>query len=245
MVQLKYFGDSRDYFKYDLISSVLQGMGINNYVFVPMLTDHRDDNEGNKLPKHMEGKSASLYSFIKDCHSKDLNHWEKWFCEIGINYKTVQPVNDAFFRDENRSNYWKAFSKHLQTEDALVFIDPDTGLESGSQSYLRMMGREKYILNNEIAHLYMLLDASSVLMIYQHLPMNKHIHEDAVIKKVEQLQAKSGGNLACAYREDDLAFIFIAKNPNLFRRLYRILVEYHSSSQHPRKTLYPTMSLKA
>lgn len=245
MVQLKYFGDSRDYFKYDLISSVLQGMGIYNYVFVPMLTDHRDDNEGNKLPKHMEGKSALLYSFINNCRSKDLNHWEKWFCKIGINYKTVQPVNDAYFRDENRSNYWKAFSKHLQREDALVFIDPDTGLESGSPSYLRKMGREKYILNNEIALLYTLLDARSVLMIYQHLPMNKHIHEDAVKKKVEQLQAKSGGGLACAYREDDLAFIFIAKELNLFRRLHKTLDDYHSSSQHLRKTLYPPMEIYA
>ena len=245
MVQLKYFGDSRDYFKYDLISSVLHGVGIHNYVFVPMLTDHRDDNEGNKLPKHIEGKSPLLYSFIKDCHSKDLNHWEKWFCEIGINYKTVQPVNDVFIRDENRSNYWMAFSKHLQSEDALVFIDPDTGLESGSPSYLRKAGREKYILNNEIAHLYTLLDARSVLMIYQHLPMNKHIHEAAVKMKVEQLQSKSGGNLACAYRENDLAFIFVAKDLNLYRRLYGCLVAYHSTSQHPRKALYPMMSTKA
>ena len=244
MVQLKYFGDSRDYFKYDLISSVLLGMGTTNYVFVPMLTDHREDKEGKKLPKQMEGKSALLYSFIRGCHSKDLNHWEKWFCEIGINYKTVQPVNEAIFRDEKRSEYWKAFSKHLQTEDALVFIDPDTGLESGSPSYLRKMGREKYILNEEIALLYKTLDAKSVLMIYQHLPNNKHAHESAVQKKVEQLQANSGGELACAYREDDLAFIFIAKDLNLFRQLYKTLADYHSRSQHPRKTLYPTTSMK-
>lgn len=55
MVQLKYFGDSRDYFKYDLISSILEGMKIADYVFIPMLTNHRIDNEGNKTPKMISG----------------------------------------------------------------------------------------------------------------------------------------------------------------------------------------------
>lgn len=48
MVQLKYFGDSRDYFKYDLLASVLEEMNFGSYVFIPMLTNHRDD--GHCLP---------------------------------------------------------------------------------------------------------------------------------------------------------------------------------------------------
>ena len=44
MVQLKYFGDSRDYFKYDLMTSILEEMMLESYVFIPMLTNHRDDN---------------------------------------------------------------------------------------------------------------------------------------------------------------------------------------------------------
>lgn len=38
MVQLKYFGDSRDYFKYDLITTLVQHTSLDNYLFVPMLT---------------------------------------------------------------------------------------------------------------------------------------------------------------------------------------------------------------
>lgn len=238
MVQLKYFGDSRDYFKYDMISWLLKSIGMKNYVFVPMLTDHRDDNEGKVPPKHTEGKSPQLLAFIGDRHSKDLNHWETWLCGSGVNYRTVQPVNRTIFRDDGRAGYWDMFSEHLRTEDALVFLDPDTGLESVSQSYLKSKGREKYILDDEIARVMGLLDATSIVMIYQHLPKNKHHHESAVHKKVEQLRAKGGAELACAYREDDLAFLFAAKNLNLFRRLFNALADYHSGSRHPRKTLY-------
>ena len=73
----------------------------------------------------------------------------------------------------------------------------------------------------------------------------KHIHDAAVTKKVKQLQANSGGKLVCAYREGDLAFLFIAKELNLFRRLYQFLAAYHSSSQHPTKYLYPPMGMNS
>ena len=72
MVQLKYFGDSRDYFKYDLITSVLKDMKIENYIFIPMLTNHRVNNEGKKTPQKIGGKSDDLLLFIRSCGSKCL-----------------------------------------------------------------------------------------------------------------------------------------------------------------------------
>ena len=41
MVQLKYFGDNRDFFKYDLITVVLEHTSLSHYVFIPMLIAHR------------------------------------------------------------------------------------------------------------------------------------------------------------------------------------------------------------
>jgi len=46
MVQHKYFGDSRDYLKYDLIKMVLENPVLPHYVFIPMLTEPRYDREG-------------------------------------------------------------------------------------------------------------------------------------------------------------------------------------------------------
>jgi hypothetical protein len=238
MVQLKYFGDSRDYFKYDLITHLLKSGVVSNYAFVPMLTNHRVDDEGNKTPKHIDGKSTELLSFIGRCGSKNLGHWEAWLKPLVGSYVTVQPVNDVFFEDGARNKYWESFDAVLRTKNALIFVDPDTGLETGKPSYLRMMGRKKYILNTELAKLSKSLDGSSVLMIYQHLPNNKHIHEESVNKKIKQAIEASGYSSVLAYREDDLAFLFIVKSEVLFSELCNQLEGYHGNSGHVYKSMH-------
>lgn len=239
MVQLRYFGDSRDYFKYDLIAFVLQDMEIENYVFVPMLTKDRGGNEGNRRPQHVCGKSKDLMSFIERCGSKDLNHWETWLKKKSVkSYKTVQPVNETYFEHAQRTEYWGKFTPLLKQNSTLIFIDPDTGLETGTPRYLERMGREKYILNGETKHLYEHLGPSSILMIYQHLQRNRNKHKDSVDKKLSQILSATGGSLACAYREDDLAFIFMAKDDSLFSNLYETFEKYHNNSGHRYKSIH-------
>lgn len=240
MVQLKYFGDSRDYFKYDLITHLLVSGLVSNYAFVPMLTNHRVDGEGNKIPKYIHGKSKELLSFIGRCDSKSLEHWETWLKPHVGSYVTVQPVNEVFFEDGARNKYWESFDAALRTKNALIFVDPDTGLETGKPSYLRKMGREKYILNDELGKLSRSLDSSSVLMIYQHLPNNKHIHEESVCKKIKQAAEASGCSSVLAYREDDLAFLFILKSKTLFLELSNQLESYHGNSGHVYKSMHYT-----
>lgn len=238
MVQLKYFGDSRDFFKYDLITQILDEMKIENYVFVPMLTKHRIDNEGKKTPIKNGDKSEDLHSFIGRCNPKSLSHWEKWLIAHVENYKTVEPVDESYFEDDSRNDYWASYAELLNEKNALIFLDPDTGLQSGSNSYLKKMGRDKYILDNEIKLLHDHLDPSSLLMIYQHLPNNKNDHKKAVRKKMEQLTALNIDSLVCGYREDDLVFLFLTKKPDLFKRLYGTLKNYHLKSIHMYKSLH-------
>jgi len=238
MVQLKYFGDSRDYFKYDLITHLLKNRVASNYVFVPMLTNHRVDAEGNKTPKYIDGKSRELLSFIEGCGTKSLEHWEAWLKPHVGSYVTVRPVNGVFFEDGARNKYWESFDAVIRTKNALIFVDPDTGLETGTPSYLRKRGREKYILNEEVAKLSQSLDSSSMLMIYQHLPNNKHIHKESVSKKIKQAVEASGCSSVLAYREDDLAFLFIAKSEALFSELRNQLESYHVNSGHVYKSMH-------
>lgn len=220
-------------------------MGIGNYVFVPMLTNHRIDNEGNKIPKMMNGKSESLFSFIGNCQPKSLCHWEKWLSRYVESYNTLEPVDETYFVDDRRDDYWTSFKRLLKQKNAFIFIDPDTGLESGTKSYLERMGREKYILNHEIDLLYNFLDVTSILMIYQHLPNNKHVHEAAVSKKLKQLCASNSDALVCGYREDDLVFLFMAKEPLLFNRLCSSITKYYSNSEHRYKSLHLSDSQKS
>jgi hypothetical protein len=239
MVQLKYFGDSRDFFKYDLITNLLKHNLVCNYVFVPMLTKARQgNNEGNKKPKQRDDRSKELFSFINSCDSKDLRHWESWLTQYVESYTTVEPVNDFFWEDERREAYWKSFEAALATKNALIFLDPDTGLQTGCPAYRKKHGAEKYILNSELRHLYQTMDKSSVLMIYQHLQFNKHKHEGDVRKKVIQASEATQCPYVLAYREDDLAFLFLTKNRGKFSPFCKIIESYEASSCDPYTFIY-------
>lgn len=238
MVQLKYFGDDRDYFKYDLITSVVQGLSLQHYVYVPMLTVHRDDDEGRIAPRNIFNKSQELFEFIGNCPTKSLTHWRTWLAPTFVNsYDTIMPEDETYFCDERRSEYWHQCRTLIGKKNALIFVDPDTGLESGSPSYLEQKGREKYILNAELIFLIQFLHTTSILMVYQHLPRNRHEHVNAVKKKLRQVRIANSSTHSCAYREDDLAFIFISKTSVINKELLDILTVYHDNSTHPYKSL--------
>lgn len=237
MVQIKYFGDNRDYFKYDLITSIFQAKLLNSYVFIPMLTEPRGGNEGNRRPINNGDKSQKLYDFITTCKGKSLNHWERWLTPLVSSYDTVKPVDEVFFHDESRSEYWQQFTALMNKSNALLFLDPDTGIQTGRPSYRKRMGPEKYILNEELSDLFIELHPESLLMIYQHLPNNKHNHIGTTRKKLEQVHSVCTNVLTCAYREDDLAFVFIAKSKKLFMDLLLFLKKYHGNSKHQCKTI--------
>ena len=238
MVQLKYFGDSRDYFKYDLIQTILEKSPLHHYVFVPMLTEHRDDNEGKKVPVDRGDKSQDLLALIKGCGCKSLKHWERWLATCARSYLTVEPVDQTFFCDAARASYWQKFTPLLRKDNALVFVDPDTGLQTGTPRYRQEMGPEKYILDGELGALIETIPSSSVLMIYQHLPNNKHIHVQSVEKKLTQVRRVNSAACVCAYREDDLAFLFVSKGQDLHQEVRSVLRGYHDGSSHPLKSLH-------
>lgn len=158
MVQLKYFGDSRNFFKYDLITTLLQSGKFKNYVFIPMLTEHRDDNQGNISQRSRgEGKSSKeLLEFIKGRNNKTLQHWRCWLEAKAENvaYAAIEPADCLCFADDGREEYWRRHKSLLTTKETLVFVDPDTGLETGTPNALKKKGREKYMADSgvEVAH---------------------------------------------------------------------------------------------
>jgi hypothetical protein len=237
VVQLKYFGDARDYFKYDLITAIFEANIVRNYCFIPMLTDHREDNEGNRRPVKRDGRSERLYQFITTRLGKSLDYWEEWLNKYVVSYHTVKPTDQAFFHHESRESYWPKFIPLTRIEKALVFLDPDTGLETGMPSYQRRMGPEKYILNRELEDMFRNLHTESAMMVYQHLPNDKWVHSEATRKKLKQVKSVCLEAMTCAYREDDLAFVFIAKSVHLFRKLEHFLSMYNAKSKDKYKEI--------
>lgn len=195
-----------------------------------MLTAHRDDNEGLKRPRSRSEQSNDLFKFILACNGKSLIHWETWLSSRVTSYKTVEPVDEILFFDDRRDGYWEKCSSLINESNALIFVDPDTGLETGKPSYLKKMGREKYILNGELKFLVKQLNESSTLMFDQHLPSDKNKHVESVNKKLNQVRSTAGSLYTCAYREDDVAFLFISKNSNLHGEIEGVLTRYYQES---------------
>lgn len=242
MVQAKYFGDIRDYFKYDLITSlVTEVSSFRKYVFIPMLTPPREDNQGSKkIPRDIGNKRHELQSFIQGCQGKSLRHWETWLARYVNNYHTIEPVDETYFYNdrESRRQYWNRFKHWFDLENALIFLDPDTGPETGKPSYLKKQGIEKYLLNDELKDLVNALAPTSALMIYQHLVPDKKRHIEMVDKKLKQASVSDSGVFVCAYREDDLAFIFMLKGEDVYKEIFSLLSKYHSDSTQKFKSIH-------
>jgi hypothetical protein len=202
-----------------------------------MLTEPRGGNEGNRRPINNGDKSQKLYDFIASCKEKSLNHWERWLIPYVSCYYTIRPTDEVFFHNVSRAEYWQKFTALINIRKALIFLDPDTGLQTGKPSYRKRMGPEKYILNDELHDIFRKLDPESLLMIYQHLPNNKHNHISATMNKLEQVHSVCSNALTCAYREDDLAFVFVATSKKLFMDLLVFLKKYHENSKHQYKTI--------
>jgi hypothetical protein len=204
-----------------------------------MLTGHRHDGEGNTKPARGENKSSKLHDFIMACDRKSLNHWRTWLTPHVLSYNTVEPVDEVFFGHESRATYWPQFRELIQIDSALVFLDPDTGLETGTSTYRKRMGPEKYLLDDELSEMYKWLHPESIIMVYQHLPKDKRRHSEAVHSKVTQARSVCCGAFICAYREDDLAFVFLAKTAQRAARLHDVLSRYDESSSHKYKEAIP------
>ena len=100
------------------------------------------------------------------------------------------------------------------------------------------MGREKYILNDELAKLADCLDETSVLMIYQHLTRNKNKQINSLREKIKQAVSSTNHELVLAYREDDLAFIFVMKGEDTYESLGNLLAGYHEKSGYRYKSMH-------
>ena len=230
MVQLKYYGDDRDYFKYDLISYVLKNDIFKQYGFVPMLTEHRYDNEDNISPNPSNCKSEGLLNFIATHSSPDLNNWELWIKHYVSTYHCIQPINTDYFNDSNRIKYWKNHIEIISMNDALIFLDPDTGIQAGRVSKIKSEEKEKYILNNEIRTILNKISPSSMFVIYQHLQWNRKKHEQDIKNKCNALMEIEPTLNVSVYREKDLAFLFITKSSALRKTISSTLNAYCQKS---------------
>lgn len=114
--------------------------------------------------------------------------------------------------------------------ESLIFFDPDTGVQAGRKTRIKIEEYEKYILNEEMPHLLGSLSKTSAFVIYQHLQRNSKKHEADMARKIEAISNMGTDITISAYREKDLAFLFIAKTSEIHEEIRLALEKYLNQS---------------
>jgi hypothetical protein len=232
-----YFGDTRDLFKFDLVRHIVKSLpDISSFTFVPMITEpaaHGGRSTHRDLKKALEsGRAGSQNRDLVTCMERlqEIENNLEYFTGIRSYFEKEQIPTDIFhkirFSQETRNHYFENIAGNLPAH-ALIYADPDTGLEESTPD-------EKHLLFREAKKIHDHMDAGSILMIYQHLPRVKR--EGYILNRCSQLTALTGSGTA-AITDNEIVFFLMAKNPKLQEHLLFSIESYANS--YPDLKSYP------
>ena len=217
----KYFGDTRDLFKFDLVRHLVKSLPeLEGFAFVPMLT--ADTTAGTKKRRGTADLDHALKAGKAGSQNQKLREKLERLQEISDDNEYLAGIREYFsgekifidicgsepFTHAGRDSYlgsvFDAFPKK-----SLIFFDPDTGLTEEKAD-------KRHLLMEELAEIINRMDKVSVLMIYQHFP--KEGSAGYVKKRCRQLEKLTG---ACpvTITDNEVVFFLFAKNPGLAARL--------------------------
>jgi len=224
----RYFGDTRDLFKFDLIRHIMKSLpDMASFTFVPMLTETGGKDGQKKSVKKDLGQAftagkagtqnrdlSALMERLQEIYSS-----LEYFTNVRSYFEREQIMTEIFYKirftRENRNHY---FQKVIEKSPArsLVFLDPDTGLEESIPD-------EKHLHFSEVKSIHDNMDAGSILMICQHFPRVKR--EGYIRNRCSQLATLTGTS-PVAITDNEIVFFLIAKNPKLKERMKNCIDSY-------------------
>jgi len=163
-----------------------------------------------------------LFRFLQDClvniGKRDIRELRRFFENRGFRYF---PYRDSeFFRHESRNEYFRNVPVSA-LHKALVFLDPDNGLEVAS---MRAENGNRYVKYDEAGTLSARMDDSSVLMLYQHLPrQNRQQFFFETAKKLSNYLHLQNLSLVS---DNSVAFVILTKNGQRSHWLGKVLASY-------------------
>ncbi len=218
----QFFADRRDFFKYDLLLEMMEKAGfIRQLSFIPLLTPN-DNRIGGRLTRYeCENRRRGLYEFLRNCLSnrqRDVVLLRTFFGNRNIRYSPFR--DSAYFTHQTRCEYFHSIPDSSFRE-ALLFLDPDNGLEVSS---MNSANGDKYVRYDEAKELFGRMDASSLLVIYQHLPrQNRKLFFQRLERK---LTRNLGVEDVICISDNTIAFVVLARDTRKQSQLLTLLNSY-------------------
>jgi hypothetical protein len=202
-VRYQFFLDARDYVKYALLDDLMKQLGLGQLSLIWMLTPDVGNTHGSRRPKFDPSRPA-LNDFFQ--HDPPPNLWDikQYFDQHGYRCTSYGDRPDGYLTRANRKGYFDSIEDEL-LKDALVFLDPDNGVEPrGGASPL-------HVKLEELQQLWARMDDRSVLVVYQHKP---RVAADVFWPDVTDRTAEALGNEVLVLPFKEVGFL-VAGRRNL------------------------------
>lgn len=234
----KFFGDTRDLFKLDLVCNIMKNLPeLDSFTFVPMLTED-DETKGRKknakkdlaqAVKNGKGGSKNTELILHMARLQEIDNDLEYFRGIRSLFKKENIMIDIFdrhkFSHAQREHYFASLFEKFPTK-SLIFLDPDIGLEERKPS-------KKHLLFYEVKKIHDRMDNHSIMMIYQHIPrVKRSVYIRQRCEQISNLTVTSPLSIT----DNEIVFFLLCKNPELKTNLELVLGDY--MSRYPRLSAF-------
>lgn len=226
----QYFADRRDFMKYDLLMELAERTpGVSGITNIPMLTPNDNTGEGNVLAYSEASGRSDLYHFLRSSLAKgDRNICNLRTLFQGREYAYYGHRDDVLYVHEQREEYFASVpSRCLQ--DSIVFVDPDTGIQTGDMNYMRKKGIDRYLFWDDIVQTVSRMSGASILVVYQHLQRNAKLVIQNVRDKALDLCRYADVPSVATVDDRDVAYLITGRTPPLMSHLGLSLPAYAES----------------
>ena len=220
----QYFSDRRDFFKYDFLLALMEGVpGLRRFLFVPMLTPDDGSTDG-KLTNYMAGehpRRRDLWDFLQGClkrGERDIRALRRHM--KGKPFEYIPWSDDAFFTHAGREAHFAKIPASALRQ-SLVFFDPDNGFEVPSMT---AGNGAKYLRYPELAGVFSRMDDASVVVVYQHIPRKNR--DDFFAETSGKVRKSLSAQEIFVVSDNTIAFFVIPKSPGTANEVRPVLASY-------------------
>lgn len=199
-MRYQFFLDARDYVKYALLDDLMSQLELRQLTLVWMLTPDVGNTHGSRRPKFDPDRPA-LNEFFQQDPRPTLSDVQTYSIQRGYQCTSYRDQPDGYITRSNREEYFSSIRDEL-LKDALVFLDPDNGIEP------RGGATPLHIKLEELQDLWRRMDDRSVLVIYQHKP---RVPADVFWPDVVARTTEALGNEVLVLPFKDVGFLVAAR----------------------------------
>ena len=215
----RFFADTRDLFKYDLVGELMDGVpALRRFLFVPMLT--RDDGRVGGYHDLAKAKAGylnrDLLSFLERCHGmkiRDVSWIRSYFGKRGVDAAIIT----GLFTHAGRREYFGGVLAGISPM-SLVLLDPDNGLEAAHPD-------EKHLLFSELSSILAAVDDASLVMVFQYYPrVDRGRYREGRVREI----LRRTGYRPLWITDNQILFFLFAKAEPVRRKAGEIIGAYAS-----------------